>query len=458
MKSFSITLIVLLYTTILRAQFVPEQIIHDQAGTSSVVYSIDLDADNDMDVLSALTEKNQIVWFENLGGGSFATEKIISGEVAAPADLIAADLDGDNDPDILSANMGDSTISWFENLGGGTFSVQIIITNQAIGANSVFAMDLDGDSDMEILSTSRLDNKLAWYENLGSGNFGPQQMISANNDLFGPFKVLSADLSGDNKPDVLVGDMNGNITWYENLGGGLFGDAQVIGWLFYLSDVCVGDLDNDGDFDVTACNAGSQVALFENLGNGTLGGGQVFTSDANKITLVDLDGDQLLDILSGENNDTCYVVWYKNMGVLSFSAPNVIGIASPSGIGYPTAVHSADLDNDGKMDVLSAFPNKIVWYKNSTVTSVPAHDFSINMDVYPNPSSAYFTLRPDFSLSEINKILLTDIQGQIAHTAIQKQGDQLILDMRGNAAGTYLLTLYFDNRVLVKKLILLPQK
>jgi hypothetical protein len=220
----------------------------------------------------------------------------------------------------------------------------------------------------------------------------------------------------------------------------------------------VGDLDNDGDFDVTACNAGSQVALFENLGNGTLGGGQVFTSDANKITLIDLDGDQLLDILSGENNDTCYVVWYKNMGVLSFSAPNAIVIASPSGINYPTDVNSADLDNDGKMDVLSAHPNKIVWYKNNAVTSVTAHDFSINMDVYPNPSSAYFTLSADISLSEINKIFLTDIQGQVVHAAVQKQGYQLILDMRGNAAGTYLLTLYFDNRVLVKKLILLPQK
>jgi hypothetical protein len=57
--------------------FGPESILNTSSGAISV-YSADLDADGDFDVLSAFGPSNKIAWFANDGTGDFSNQQIIT--------------------------------------------------------------------------------------------------------------------------------------------------------------------------------------------------------------------------------------------------------------------------------------------------------------------------------------------------------------------------------------------
>jgi len=81
-----------------------------------------VDADGDLDELSATAPDDTVVWYENLGSLAFSEPRVIDPDAAGAWDVYAVDLDGDGDSDVLPASRGDDRIAWYENLGGGAFS------------------------------------------------------------------------------------------------------------------------------------------------------------------------------------------------------------------------------------------------------------------------------------------------------------------------------------------------
>jgi len=149
--------------------FSSQQIITTVADGATSVFSADIDQDGDFDVLSSSVYDGKIAWYENTDGqGSFGPQQIISTYTNTPAaySVYASDLDADGDLDVLSASHIDDKIAWYKNTDGqGSFSSQHIITTNADKALSVYAADLNGDSLIDVLSASFDDNKIAWYEN-----------------------------------------------------------------------------------------------------------------------------------------------------------------------------------------------------------------------------------------------------------------------------------------------------
>ena len=99
-------------------------------------------------------------------------------EADSARSVYAADLDADGDLDVLSASWNDDKIAWYENIdGAGSFGPQQVITTQADGARWVHAADLDSDGDLDVLSASQgtapnFDDEITWYENTdGVGSF-----------------------------------------------------------------------------------------------------------------------------------------------------------------------------------------------------------------------------------------------------------------------------------------------
>jgi hypothetical protein len=268
--------------------FGAQQVITTSAASAYDVYAADIDGDGDMDVLSASYYDNKIAWYENTdGAGTFGTQQVITTSAGGALSVYSVDLDGDGDMDVLSASTNDNKIAWYENTdGAGTFSAQKVITTSAHNAKSVYAADLDGDGDLDVLSASRGDNKIAWYENTdGTGTFGAQQVITTS--ASGTFSVYSADLDGDGDMDVLSDlSSNNRIAWYENTDGvGTFGTQQVITTsTSYPYSVYSADLDGDGDMDVlSASYIDSKIAWYENK---SLGTSADFAETINKNTVL----------------------------------------------------------------------------------------------------------------------------------------------------------------------------
>lgn len=201
-----------------KGTFGPQQIISTRVQGAWSIYGADADGDGDVDVFSASYGDNLIAWYENTdGSGNFGDQRIISFDARFAAAVFVIDLDADGDVDVLSASINDDKIAWYENTDGrGTFSRQKIITTEALAANSVFAIDADGDGDVDVFSASSVDNTIAWYENLdGKGMFGEKQVITESAD--GATDVVVIDVDGDGDVDVFSASSRDDIiTWYES--------------------------------------------------------------------------------------------------------------------------------------------------------------------------------------------------------------------------------------------------
>jgi hypothetical protein len=296
-------------------------VVDSSAGRVVSLFTIDIDSDGDLDVLSCVGCYGKIIWYENVdGNGNLWIKQIISANLDQASSVYAADIDGDNDIDVLSTSTYDDKVAWYENTdGNGDFGEQIIISTSADGPVHVIAIDMDDDGDMDVLISASWGDKIAWFENTnGGGNFGTLQVISDSVD--GPRSVFATDLDGDGDTDVLSASYNDHkIAWYENLDGeGQFGEQQIISTsVTSAMAVFSADFDNDGDMDVlAAAGNGDSIVWFENEdGEGNFGEQQIITTLTDFPTDVfafDLNGDGDLDVLSVSNNDG-KIAWYKNL-------------------------------------------------------------------------------------------------------------------------------------------------
>jgi hypothetical protein len=335
------------------------------------IFASDIDGDGDLDMITASYDDDKIAWYENIDGqGKFDVQKIISTNANGALSVFSSDIDGDGDMDVLSASIIDDKIAWYENVDGqGEFGMEVIIAINEDGANSVVVADIDGDGDMDVLSTSQFDSKVAWYENVdGEGDFGDQQIISSNLD--GVASINIQDIDGDGDLDVLASSLNGDkIVWYENIDGiGSSWLEQIISTeLNWPRKLHAADLDNDGDIDVLAASSlDDKFVWFENTnGQGDFGIQQLISDDLNPLTIhvVDIDQDGDIDIFSSFSfSFDDKIVWYENDGLGNFSSENLI----TEEITDPTTISSADVNGDGKLDIVSTSftQDKVIWYEN----------------------------------------------------------------------------------------------
>ena len=348
--------------------FASARTIAGYSGGPGEVRAADLDGDGDQDVLAACASDQEVVWFENTGGGDFVPHVIATG-VDGAWSVYATDLDSDGDMDVLSASFNDDTIAWYENDGEENFT-EHVITTLANASRSVSAADFDGDGDMDVLAAAGGDDKVVWYENDGSEIFVAHTITSSADSVY---SVFATDVDGDGDVDALsASGGDDTIAWYENNGSGYFTTHAITTSADLARSVFSADIDGDGDMDVlSASYFDDTIAWYENDGNESFTTHTVTTSadGADFVVAVDVDQDGDMDLLSANSNDDT-VAWYENDGGASFSEHSVATSAD-----RPVAVFAADFNGDGHVDVLSSSidDDRIAWYENDGNESFFTH-------------------------------------------------------------------------------------
>ncbi len=139
----------------------------------------------------------------------------------------------------------------------------------------------------------------------------------------------------------------------------------AIGDLDRPVSVATGDLDLDGDLDLVTGGTGDPPLgsfLHEADGWSVLRGIAPEATGADRVSLVDLDGDGFLDLLSNLDPGTfADVTWHRGDGLGAFALPRPLGASGPV-----SALAAGDLDKDGDPDIAFAIAddNRVGWFEN----------------------------------------------------------------------------------------------
>jgi len=226
---------------------------------------------------------------------------------ANPNGIAAADLNGDGKSDLVVATANSLTV--LLNNGSGGFHAPAIVTITGSAATiiprTVVTADLNGDRKIDLI--------VAGYQGLatllgnGDGTFQPAQLISN-----AVADVQAGDLNGDGIPDLAVTSLFGgfliptgaNLSVLYGKGDGTFGDPTVFNLLFTPWAVsAIADLNGDGKPDI-AVAVGQGLAVFLNDGHG---GFQAQSSTqpwnfAPRIVAADFNSDGIPDLaVSGQS-------------------------------------------------------------------------------------------------------------------------------------------------------------
>ncbi len=344
----------------------------DLSENASDLEIIDFDNDNLLDFV-VTSRNNGLNWYKQNSNNTFTINSIVTGNFV---NVTVGNLDNDTNLDIIVTRDSNTSgtgndIVVFTNSGDNLNFTQTVLQQvESIKGINLFDVDNDNDLDLVFFSTGINDKglivRLNENDNFTNNVKHTVYLSDYFNDVNGSSNYVDfilEDINLDNKIDIIQVNGNiGRINYYRNnnvtLALNNFTLFEVSNSSGDADGISVGDLNNDNSLDVVVSSLDEYtLEWFKNSGNNI-----DFSSNRidylpkeqySKNTLVDIDEDGFLDVLSvnafGGNTGGFY--WYKNNGDETFTINGLQTINN--GGESPLNIYSADFDNDGDIDILN---------------------------------------------------------------------------------------------------------
>ncbi len=312
-------------------------------------------------------------WIEvrlGLGGGRLdrPVRYSVANDVRSPQSLVIADVNGDGKQDvawIARANplLGASQLRWRLGDGAGALGLQKTksLATTTVWNGGLAALDKNGDGASDLVVGA--DNGVwtaTWLP--ATSTFGPMTRLLTNS---GTLSVNAVELNQDNRTDLVVSGhptgagSSGESGFWTYLGASAtttgFGTPvyrKVVdtggSWV-----IVAGDATGDGRSDV--------VTSFYEATQGRPEGTRVFAGDgAGGFTMSSLSSSELQEGVIGDfNRDGVVDIVAANAGVPTLypgAGDGSFDLPEPLSIGYLSNILTADMNKDGKPDLVGRSP------------------------------------------------------------------------------------------------------
>jgi len=325
-------------------------------GASAISF-IDLDNDQDLDlswgdyfqqslyiVSNIGNQLNPIMDNDNIITQFPYEDPVITAGLNLPSFI---DIDNDNDSDLFVTTLSGAygyqltnNFMFYENVENDYLlqTYNYIDTVDLLSDINPKFVDIDFDGDLDLFVGTNYDptsfpwiGRIVFYENIGMDiDNNPVWELDSNNflnmDLGNNLFPEFIDIDHDGDLDLFIGNYNGIVHFFENIGTVYNKDFEYYGTIEdidiqgYSSPEFV-DIDNDDDYDLLLGCVDGRIYFYENIGDKYNFNFDLKSSNYNDINVgsrstilsvdIDLDNDKDLLIGSGINN----IFYYNNLGV-----------------------------------------------------------------------------------------------------------------------------------------------
>ena len=271
----------------------------ESARFPRALVAADLNGDGATDVVTANQDadtSSTVSVLLNDGTGLFARADFDDAQRATS--IAVADMDADGDLDLVTANFFTLEVLWNDGAGAFDSATSIEVERQTRFATLA---DVDGDGLTDVLATNTRNDDVSLFRNEGERAFAASASFDVGEY---PVWVEAADFDGDGAIDVVTANRDtddGSLL----LGDGAGGFAAAVSIPFGAqqpASIDAEDFDNDGDVDLAVTSRSGLVVLY-NDGDGTFPQTDTFDVDAYRVLAADLDDDGDIDLAYGSSAD-----------------------------------------------------------------------------------------------------------------------------------------------------------
>ena len=348
-------------------------------------YSLDdFDGDGFADILVA---RNDSLYIRLHGSDPQLSKSSFSQKVVLMTNrqilsVTVGDIDGDGKKDILAA-FTPSVVLLRNTSTDGNIQFEQKTLENVDGGEPLSLRDIDMDGRPDLIANPYYG---VCYPNTTTGSdisFGDAVLINSTSGG-ATMSLAISDIDGDGKPEPIRSSSYGVSEVYKNnsVPGDLNANDFAPSYINYSGgfqspdNLLPTDIDGDGKTDLVGYSTSKNYLLVsKNISTGKINGASFATPlpfQSNfmpyYMSAADMDGDGKTDLIGASNNDVSFMRNQTSGGSISMAAPVVIVPASTQ---YVALIRPLDMDGDGRMDVVLARPEKssLIIYHNGPVVT-----------------------------------------------------------------------------------------